>query len=80
MSGRLQYFHYISKTTKGHQMKMLMDRKYIVRRRYAFALAVVLATVAVWALVQVSTNLWWVGGTEGYCWGDMIECYFPGGK
>lgn len=59
---------------------MKMDKKYIQRRRVAFALAVVLASAVVWGLFQVSGNLWWVGGEEGYCWGEMTKCFFGEGK
>lgn len=59
---------------------MKMDKKYIQRRRVAFALAVVLASAVVWGLFQVSGNLWWVGGEEGYCWGEMTECFFGKGN
>lgn len=40
----------------------------------------VVATVGillvVWAVWQVSGNLWWVG--DGYCWGSMAECLLGG--
>jgi hypothetical protein len=40
----------------------------------------VLATLAVWLLVLVSSSLWWVGFSSaeaeflGWCWGSMTEC------
>lgn len=40
----------------------------------------VLATLALWLLVLVSSSLWWVGiGSPeaeflGWCWGSMLEC------
>lgn len=64
--------------TKGNkQMKnyiMLMDRKYILRRRWAFALAVVLAVIAFMVLYYVSTRIWWVEG-QGYCFDTMDKCF-----
>lgn len=64
--------------TKGNkQMKnyiMLMDRKYILRRRWAFALAVVLAVIAFMGLYYVSTRIWWVEG-QGYCFDTMDKCF-----
>ena len=54
-----------------------MDKKYVRRRRVVFGIAV---AIALYALVQVSGHLWWVGGDEGYCWGEMVECYFGEGK
>jgi membrane protein YdbS with pleckstrin-like domain len=60
---------------------MKMDRKYIIRRRWAFALALVLAVLALMVLYYVSTRIWWVEG-QGYCFNTMEKC-FPtmfGGK
>jgi hypothetical protein len=54
-----------------------MERKFVRRRRVVFGLAV---AIALYAIFQVSGHLWWVGGEEGYCWGEMIECYFGEGK
>jgi hypothetical protein len=40
----------------------------------------ILAAVALWFLVLVSANLWWVGIDSpkaeilGWCWGLMTEC------
>jgi len=40
----------------------------------------ILAAVALWLLVLVSANLWWVGFSSaeaeflGWCWGSMTEC------
>jgi hypothetical protein len=40
----------------------------------------ILATLALWLLVLVSSSLWWVGigSVEaeflGWCWGSMSEC------
>jgi hypothetical protein len=51
-----------------------MDRKYILRRRWAFALAVVLAVIAFMVLYYVSTRIWWVEG-QGYCFGTMEKCF-----
>jgi hypothetical protein len=28
--------------------------------------------LALWGLLEVSANLWWVG--NGWCWGTMLEC------
>ena len=53
---------------------MLMDRKYILRRRWAFALAVVLAVIAFMGLYYVSTRIWWVEG-QGYCFDTMDKCF-----
>jgi len=44
-----------------------------------FVLGIV-ATMALWLLVLVSSSLWWVGVGEleadlfGWCWGTMAEC------
>lgn len=48
------------------------ERKFVVRRNVVFALTAIATLFAIW---QVATNLWWT--ETGYCWGDMIECYFP---
>lgn len=48
---------------------MKMERKYVVRRRVAFVIAV--TTIGL-VLGAISTNLWWT--SDGYCWGDMFEC------
>lgn len=48
---------------------MKMERKYVVRRRVVFSIAVV--TLA-FAIGMITTNLWWT--SDGYCWGDMFEC------
>lgn len=45
----------------------------IYRRRWAMIIFWSFILIAIW---QISTNLWWVEG-RGYCWGSMIECYFP---
>lgn len=55
-------------------MQMKMEAKYIRRRRVAFAIAVVLASMALWAMYQITGHIWWVG--DHYCWGEMTECYF----
>jgi hypothetical protein len=52
--------------------KWKQERKYVVRRNVFFSIALAVIVFAIW---QVSANLWWVG--DGYCWGDMIECHFP---
>lgn len=54
---------------------MKMDRKYIIRRRWAFALAVVLAVLALIALYYVSTRIWWVDWETGYCFGTLEQCF-----
>jgi uncharacterized membrane protein YukC len=78
MSGRLKQLTQETQMTKGNkQMKnyiMLMDRKYILRRRWAFALAVVLAVIAFMVLYYVSTRIWWVEG-QGYCFDTMDKCF-----
>jgi hypothetical protein len=78
MSGRLKQLTQETQTTKGNkEMKnyiMLMDRKYILRRRWAFALAVVLAVIAFMVLYYVSTRIWWVEG-QGYCFDTMDKCF-----
>jgi hypothetical protein len=35
----------------------------------------VLILIGLWALWKVSGHLWWV--EDHYCWGTMVECYFP---
>ena len=32
----------------------------------------VLILIGLWAIWQVSMNLWWI--ETGYCWGTAIEC------
>jgi hypothetical protein len=54
-----------------------MEAKYVRRRRVVFGIGVALVAYVVW---QISGNLWWVGGDEGYCWGEMTECYFGKGN
>jgi hypothetical protein len=51
-----------------------MDKKYITRRRWAFAIALVLAVVALVGLYQLVSHIWWVEG-QGYCWGTLEECF-----
>jgi hypothetical protein len=53
---------------------MLMDKKYINRRRVAFVIAIALAAVAVLGLYELITHIWYVQG-QGYCWGTMTECF-----
>lgn len=53
---------------------MKMDRKYIIRRRWAFVLALGLAVLALMALYYVSTRIWWVEG-QGYCFDTMDKCF-----
>lgn len=57
--------------------KWKMERKYVIRRRWFFGGIAVLIMVALW---QIVGNVWWT--SDGYCWGDMVECMFPaeGGK
>jgi hypothetical protein len=78
MSGRLKQLTQETQMTKGNkEMRdyiMLMDRKYILRRRWAFALAVVLAVLAFMVLYYVSTRIWWVEG-QGYCFDTMDKCF-----
>jgi hypothetical protein len=59
--------------TQATIVPMKMEKKYIRRRRVAFALAVVLAVSALVGLYEVVSNLWWVG--NGYCWGEFDKCY-----
>lgn len=35
--------------------------------------AVVLISLALYATIQVSANLWWTD--SGYCWGSYEKCY-----
>lgn len=61
---------------------MKMDRKYIIRRRIAFVLALALAVVLLIGFYQITSRIWWVDWNEGYCFGTMEQC-FPemfGGK
>jgi multidrug resistance efflux pump len=53
--------------------KWKQERKYVVRRNVVFGLIAVIAFVVIWT---VAKNLWWT--ENGYCWGDMVECYFGG--
>jgi hypothetical protein len=53
---------------------MKMDRKYIIRRRYAFVLALALAVVAVIGLYELVGHIWWVEG-QGYCFDTMEKCF-----
>ena len=36
--------------------------------------AVILISFALYAVIQVSANLWYVEG-DGYCWGSVDKCY-----
>jgi hypothetical protein len=36
--------------------------------------AVILISLALYVIVQVSANLWYVEGS-GYCWGSVEKCY-----
>jgi fatty acid desaturase len=54
--------------------KWSMDKKYITRRRWAFAIALVLAVLALIGLYELVGHIWWVEGS-GYCWGTMEECF-----
>lgn len=36
--------------------------------------AVILISLALYVVVQVSANLWYVEG-RGYCWGNVNKCY-----
>jgi hypothetical protein len=45
--------------------------KLTKRGKRVRAVLILAAIVAVW---HIASNLWWVG--DGYCWGDMIECYW----
>ncbi len=48
---------------------MKMERKYVVRRRVVFSIAVISLAL----VINLRTaNLWWT--ENGYCWGDMFEC------
>jgi membrane protein YdbS with pleckstrin-like domain len=64
--------------TKGKKQMatwtMKMERKYIIRRRWAFVLALVLAVLALMVLYYVSTRIWWVEG-QGYCFDTMDKCF-----
>jgi hypothetical protein len=45
-------------------------------------LVIIPSFIVLWAVWQVSANLWYVGDSGnilGYCWGTMTECY-KGGK
>lgn len=44
-------------------------------RRGWIVLVIIPSLLALWGLYEVITHLWWVG--DGYCWGEMTECYFP---
>jgi uncharacterized membrane protein len=56
-------------------MKMLMDARYIRRRRVAFAVAVVAVGFALYGAMFALDHLNWVG--DGYCFKSSLECYFP---
>ena len=45
----------------------------IYRRRWASILGGILLA---WAIFKIAGSLWYIEG-RGYCWGSMIECYFP---
>lgn len=45
-------------------------------------LVVIPSFIVLWAIWQVSANLWYIGengGWLGYCWGSMYECLREGG-
>lgn len=48
---------------------MKMERKYVVRRRVVFSIALV---ALAFVIGMITTNLWWTA--DGYCWGDAFEC------
>jgi hypothetical protein len=56
---------------------MKMDRKYIIRRRWAFVVALALAVVALIGLYELVGHIWWVETSQGggYCWGTLSECF-----
>lgn len=54
---------------------MKMDRKYIIRRRVAFAIALPLAVMALMAFYYIATHIWWVDWNEGYCFGSIEQCF-----
>ena len=44
----------------------------VYRRRWAY----LIGSIALFAaIVYLSGRIWWVG--DGYCFGDMMSCYFP---
>ena len=44
----------------------------VYRRRWAY----LIGSIALFAaIVYLSGRIWWIG--DGYCFGDMISCYFP---
>ena len=45
----------------------------IYRRRWIYLIAWI---AGAYAIFKISGSLWWIEG-RGYCWGSMIECYFP---
>lgn len=49
--------------------------KLTKRGKRVRAVAILLGIIAIYYLMG---HIWWVG--DGYCWGDMIECYFGEGK
>lgn len=58
-------------------MQMITKRGKKVRAAGIF----LLASLVLWAIWQVSANLWYIGengGWLGYCWGSMDECLREG--
>ncbi len=63
--------------------KWNMERKYIIRRRWAVVIALLILVMALMAFYYVSTHIYWVDWNEGYCFGSIEECfpeYFGGNK
>ena len=52
-----------------------MERKYIIRRRVAFAIALPLAVLLLAGFYYVATHIWWVDWNEGYCFGSLEQCF-----
>jgi hypothetical protein len=51
----------------------------MITRRGKIVLVVTLTTTfiaVVWGIVEVVSHFWWT--QNGYCWGDMSECYLGG--
>jgi hypothetical protein len=49
---------------KGDQMRLTKRGKRV---------RAILILAAIATIYYVTLNVWWVG--DGYCWGDMTECY-----
>jgi hypothetical protein len=54
-------------SAKGLAMKLTNRGWYVLG---------ILTGLGIVALFYITNHLWWVGDGEGYCWGELSECYW----